>query len=344
MLQNVRRRVRTNRRNAWMVCVALLFLHRSKACLAEALSTEEESASTLVFSSKCQLVSGPLTTNPKELREFLERPEIRDLFLSTGGERPCQPLPKDEKMMDLWRSASRRHYGPDALPPSASDSTNIDLRATETSIQFPGFTTFNTVVSGCQRIPSTFVHSNLNRDHSNLRERPSHANTLAMTTRDKNPQLFEGPVHRFYLIADKKRWEGPMPLMWIIRKFADQDGTRSKSFQPTETRATTAISVVTHQPPRPLLSSSRSISELTNEQQQEEQLYGFQLDVDFSIQMEFPKILWRWLPASRSQVEDRGNNAVQEVVLQDARLAVAAVQDAWTREQQEKGHGIIGAN
>ena len=290
---------------------------------ADALSNEEGTVSTLGFSAKTKLVSGPLCNDPKELRQFLERTDIRDLFLSAGGTRSCQPIPKDDKMMNLWKHACSRHYGPNALPPQASCEINddADFWATETSIRFPGFTTFNTVVSGCQRVPPAFVHDS-SRHSTHLREG---------VLRDKKQNIFEDTVHKFFLFADKKRWEGPAPLLWLIRQLADKDGSKSKHFQPSDARATTIISIVAHE--RDESSSSSSLThehDSTGEQQLEGgALYGFQLEIDFSIRMEFPTMLWRLLPGSRSQVEERGNQAVEGVVLQDAKIVVAAVQDAW---------------
>jgi hypothetical protein len=308
-----------------VVGYSLQFLFFGQACIvgaSEAFSNDQDTASTLEFSAKAKLVSGPLCNDPKELRQFLERTDIRDLFLSAGGTRSCQSVPKDDDMMNLWKQACSRHYGPNAVLSQASCEINgdADFRATETSIHFPGFTTFNTVVSGCQRVPPMLAFGS-SRHYSRLRDG---------APPDKKHTLFEDTVHKIFLFADKKRWEGPAPLLWLIRQVADKDGTRSKHFQPTNTHATTIISVVAHE--RDKSSASSRIHEYnpTAEAQLEgPELYGFQLEIDFSIQMEFPAVLWRLLPASRSQVEERGNQAVNGVVLQDAKMVVAAVQCAW---------------
>lgn len=250
--------------------------------------SKEGSKSTLVFSAQCQLESESLGDDPHALRNFLERPSIRNLFLSAGGTRSCQEL-SVQQMSPLWKQACERYYGVDALPSDLS-SEDLCALATETEAHFPGFKTINTVVNGCQ----------LFRKHSLLRTPPFFA----------SPKDDDDVVYKFHLIADKKRMEGPKPVVWLVRKLTG--GGESDTFQPSETRATSVVSIF--QKPN----NGRGV--------------GFCLDIHCAVQIEFPSLLLKMLPAPRSTVEERGTKAIRNALEKDATAAVQAIQEAWQKE------------
>lgn len=60
--------------------------HKETTTKTPSVTPSSSSASaTLVFATRCHISSQPLSTNPHGLRDFLERDEIRNLFLSAGG-------------------------------------------------------------------------------------------------------------------------------------------------------------------------------------------------------------------------------------------------------------------
>lgn len=300
---------------------------------------------SLVFSTQCRLESGPISHDAHALRQFLERPEIRDLFMSAGGERSCKALPKNEHMRDLWNTAFDRHYGLEA-PCTTYDDNNVDIRASETFIQFPGFRATNSVVCGCIRIPplsSTFILPN-NNIRLNER-RSSTCTTLHNEQHQQQEQPFVGPVHRFYLIAERIRFGGPRALVRMIRQLApattasfenvvneedkeDKTGgyQSTKSFRPTATKVTTLISVVAHP----------SEGEEDNGHETERIKYGFQLEIDFSIQVEIPKKMEKFIPAAKSQIEELGARCVHKAVLADATMVLDGVQERWMKKYDQK--------
>lgn len=286
------------------------FFKNAGPFLVHAASNDEDSAS-LLFPVRCRLLSEPLSADGNELRQFLERTEIRNLFLSAGGLRHSQILPTDSVTMDLWHKACTRYYGSEMFPSSFED---VDIVATETSAQFPGFRIINTVMSGCQHVKTSVDRSG---GHSSLSQRILHRQS------SPNPEHFMGAVHKFCLIADRKRLQGPWAVVALVGRLMGSDAsTKSNVFHPSETRATTQISVISHE--------SASIKP-----GREGTLYGFQIDIDCAVQVHFPKFLLRLLPGSRLQVEERGTKAVHDAVFKDATSAVGAVQDAWKRAQGE---------
>jgi hypothetical protein len=381
---------------------------------SSSLSTTSSSSSnaTLVFSTQCTLLSEPLSHSVQELRQFLQRDDIRNLFLSAGGARPCHTLSSsslssssshnndddDNTLRNLWKQACDRYYGPDAFPFDTSNHDNNNdnddntIVATETSAQFPGFRIITTVVNGCRRIVPTTTSTTTTATTTSplpsfrpttktktttttvgLRERIMslrHATstmtmnsrqggklttTMTTTKEDENERV----VYRFYLIADRKRWEGPKAVVWLVRKLTgggNPPAESSKSFHPSETRATTHVSVVetplssttitpfiSSIPQEPIkdqsspsLSSPSSPTSTTAKSITDTAMYGFQIEIDCSVQVEFPKILLRLLPSSRSKVEEQGTRAVHEALLKDASSALMAVQKAWWNQQQQQ--------
>lgn len=268
--------------------------------------------SQLTFSADCLLVSEPMGDNASELRQFLERPDVRNLFLSAGGERPCQILPHDDTMMTLWRGACARFYGQDALP---LPSEEIAILATDTSAQFPGFRSINTVVNGCRTFAS--------QHHGGLGERLFHWHPGKTTAENQ----YHDTVHKFFLIADKKRWEGPRPVVWLVKKLTGDAG-KEKHFRPCETRAIAQVSIVPSNGTSKVSSSPMSYSTKQNP------MYSFQLDIECAVQIEFPRILLKLLPAPRSKVEESGTKAVRKAIMQDATAAMSALQSKWANEQE----------
>ncbi len=290
------------------ILLLVLGLHLCRASSSKAI---------LVFQAQCQLLSEPICDDPQELREFLERPAIRDLFLSAGGHRPCHSIPIDSDvgMRDLWRQACKKYYGIDALPemlrvePSKNLSSRrnerIAVLATETVVQFPGFKTINSVLNGCQHIPSE--HST--NESKNFFSR--------MNLSDKAFPKENELVHKFYLIGDKKRWVGPAPIVWLVRKLTGIEGTKDGPYSSSETRAVSQVSVY--------VQNDHTV-------QMQQRTVGFQLDIDCAVKVEFPKFLLRLLPAPRHKVEQRGTQAIRTAILQDANSAVQAVAEAWAME------------
>jgi hypothetical protein len=146
--------------------------------------------------------------------------------------------------------------------------------ATNTDAQFPGFTMVTTVLNGCKRLE------------------------------DSNGM----PVYEFCLIGDRKRIVGSPPVVWLVRKLTGHSKKdESDTFQLSETKATSTISIVNH---------GKSSC-------------AFQLDLQFKTTVKFPKMLLRLLPASKSKVEERGTQSVTKAILKDAGGAVQAVRDNW---------------
>ena len=352
-------------------------------------SSASSSNATLVFSSHCTLVSEPLSPHVHDLRQFLERDDIRKLFLSAGGARPCHTLTvsspynrknddnKDDLLKNLWKQACDRYYGPEALPPFSSnddDNTNheeeedddITIVATETSAQFPGFRIITTVVNGCCRIKltppssSTTTATGLQQRILSLRHAslsPLQRGPVPTTTKKNEDKHDERVVHQFYLIADRKRWEGPKAVVWLVRKLTgggtdpvtDASVSSSQSFHPSDTRATSQVSIVEtpftsvtaspSTPKEPINDdpwSPSPTSSFTNPTTPAKatMMYGFQIEIDCAVRVEFPKILLRLLPSSRSKVEEQGTRAVHEALLKDATSALVAVQRAWWNQQE----------
>jgi len=285
----------------------------------------------------------------------------------------------DTRLMKLWRDACKTYYGPDALPPHADSGKKVmDIVSTETSAKFPGFTMINTVVNGClsTKKKGSFIlpssGSNLprrnfhrpeekgeieNKEASELTiaplsfwgwgqqegrfsssfvSRQSSSSTEKKSMKDEDDDV----VHRFYLIADSKRLEGPRPVTWLAQTLMGRgDGSKgssssSSSFQPSETKASSRISVVAVKGEPDVESNHETnhnhggavtskVSSPTSSS------HGFQIEVDCTVQIEFPKFLLRLLPTSQAKVEESGTQAVQKAVLQDVSAAVAAVEKAW---------------
>lgn len=257
-------------------------------------------------------------------------------------------------MMRLCKEACTRHYGPDALSSSSSgeqDDETMDMLAIETTAQFRAFKIITTIVKACRRVAagSSLVGSS-SEDHPHsfgLGERIFHHRQQQHEA--MNPERFQGPVHRFYLVAERKRWEGPKALVGRIRRWTGDDSNKDtttttpstiKSFQSSETRAVTQISVVALVPSSADPSTLEPTNNNNNSNQtletNQKRYYGLQFDIDCAIRMEFPKLLFRFMPTSRSQVEERGTKAVHDAVLKDASSALEAVQDAWRREQEQE--------
>ena len=317
------------------------------------------SKASLVFSAQCQLVSEPFCDDPKVLRQFLEQPHIRNLFLSAGGQRPCQTLSvspqqnnqdDSESIAGLWRQACERYYGLDALPevlwpsheaqPQNGWSQDLAALATETEVKFPGFKTVNTVLNGCRRFePSSAgeVSSIMSKAKRNYLP---FAGKRGGTERDGNllddddneeEKPDDDVVYKFYLIGDRKRCEGPAPIVWLVKKLTGDNEetppfttTTGSSYRPSETRAVSKVSIFVHDPINDGESSSRS----------KKPLVGFRLDITCTVQVEFSRLLLKLLPAPQSTVEERGTKSIQKAILHDATMAVEAVQQEWLREQQ----------
>ena len=220
--------------------------------------------------------------------------------------------------------------------------------------------TSSTTTTGVRQRILSLRHASLSSSSSPLSLwSPRQGDTGTTTTTKTNKDDQRVPVHRFYLIADRKRWEGPKAVVWLVRKLtggtdpvADASmSLSSQSFHPSETRAMTQVSIVPQTAPftpkNDLLSSSltppppppssfttptmpvqTTTTTTTTTHTDTMMMHGFQIDIDCSVQVEFPKILLRLLPSSRSKVEEQGTRAVHEALLKDATLALVAVQRA----------------
>lgn len=306
------------------------------ALIGNASASQDDSSShtaELVFQAQCQLKSEACCDDPDALREFLERPDIRNLFLSAGGKRPCQSLSIQEhysSIADLWHQACEKYYGMNTLPKALGRIKNkgqdnghgknkeeIAVLATETEVHFPGFKTINSVLSGCHLLPRA-------RD-----ERQSngflfgHRNHLGHLTVNQEHAPSKDVVHKFYLVGDKKRWVGPAPVVWLVRKLTGDDGSSTAPYKLSETRAITEVSVYV-----------QDTSDGTHKHQRPK--VGFQLDIDCAVKVEFPQFLLRILPAPPSKVEERGTEAMRKAILQEAASAMQAVEEAWAQEQDRK--------
>lgn len=298
------------------------------------VSASTNKKAELVFQAQCQLTSETCCDDPQVLREFLERPAIRNLFLSAGGKRPCQSLSIHEhsSIVDLWHHACEKYYGMDALPMALSrmnthkghktvhDSKKeeIAVLATETEVHFPGFKTINTVLNGCHLVPKGGDDATLNSLVLGRQNRLGNDHETACEKKDV--------VHKFYLVGDKKRWVGPAPVVWLVKKLTGEDGSNNAvAYKPSETRAVSQVSVYVR--------DGEDDGAGTPKQRPH---VGFRLDIDCAVKVEFPQFLLRILPAPQSKVEERGTLAIRKAILQDAASAMQAVEEAWAKEQDRK--------
>ena len=127
------------------------------------------------------------------------------------------------------------------------------------------------------------------------------------------------PIYEFCMIGDRKRIVGSPPVVWLVRKLtglSKDDDTTNQKFQLSETRAKSVISMIEQQS-----KSSNSC-------------YAFQLDVEFTTSVKFPKLLLKMLPASKSKVEERGTQSVQKAIMKDASSAVEVVREIWIKKME----------
>ena len=264
----------------WILSVCFCYCHVAKGDHAE-----------LIFRATCQVSSPPCGENPDKLRDFLQTPNIRNLFLSAGGSRKCEEL-ESQNFRKFWNEACDQYY----VTANKDSIDNIFVVATETSVKFPGFQTINIVVNACPR---------------RHQRSPQLSQERLFSRQNDSNQKEEHVVHEFYLIADQKRFEGPKPVVWLVRKLA---GPEQTEYQLSSTRAWTKVSIV----------------------RQKNKQVIFQLDVDVAVHVEFPKLLLKLLPAPQSKVEERGARAVGKAITKDITVAVKAVQVAWETYQQEE--------
>ena len=111
------------------------------------------------------------------------------------------------------------------------------------------------------------------------------------------------PCYEFCLIGDCKTLRGSPPIVWLVQKLTGHKP--QKDFQLSETRAISRVSIVDNQ---------------------------FQIEIQFTTIVHFPKLFLRLLPASKEKVEERGTQSVTRAVMKDAGDALSAVREAWLQQ------------
>lgn len=111
------------------------------------------------------------------------------------------------------------------------------------------------------------------------------------------------PSYEFCLIGDRKTLRGSPPIVWLVQKLTGH--TPQNDFQLSETRAISRVSIVDNM---------------------------FQIDIQLTTTVHFPKLFLRLLPASKEKVEERGTQSVTKAVVKDAGNALSAVQEAWLQQ------------
>ena len=301
--------------------------------------------------------------------------------------------PSKDSIAGLWRQACQKYYGNDTLPQPLIPATakkdhpihsrnplrprhpqipgiEISAVATETEAPFPGFTIINTVLSGCQLYPPQTSSIKATRIVVGNKSQKKHGRIPAFfrsrkvnyNNDDCGVKDSENLVYKFYLIGDSKRLIGSPPVVWLVRKLmgdetAEEDtaslSSSSQPYKPSETRGITQVSIYTQDDALSTRPISSDDTNKSSDSQSASSTVGFRVDIDCTVQIEFPKLLLRLLPASRSKVEERGTKAVRKAILQDATTAVEAIQQLWITEQErlmeeqkmsirpaEKGRGL----
>jgi hypothetical protein len=267
------------------------------------------STTSLVFSCDCSLISDPIPSttgsdpgtdkdNEEALIDFFEQKETMNLFISAGGKRPCRMVPVTKDIQSLWETACDKYYGNDSKP-CITDAA----MATDTELQFPGFKRITTVLNGCK-----------------LLRQPS-----AIDGVDNASDL---PVYEFCLIGEKQRITGSPPVVWLVRKLTGQSRKdvaegpdKDNQFQPSESSAKTRVSLIQQQ---------------DNSENAPKGRHAFQLDVRFRTTIQFPRLFLKLLPASQQKVEERGSQAVSNVLQRDIDDALQGVLKAWMDHQDGK--------
>ena len=271
---------------------------------SDADTSVNEDKSALVFTGDCTLQSEAFPiherTMPnyqKTLLAFVQQTEIRNLLLTAGGRRPCRNVPITPEIQTLWEQANQKHAY------NHCTETLHAAMATDTEAQFPGFKIITTVLNGCRiLVPETTTNGRV-------------------------------PVYEFCLMGDKKRIVGLPPVVWLVRKLMSMPED-SDQFQLSETRAKSTISIVPALPPH-LQGSDASYWKKRQDRLDRSAWLAFKLDLEFAISVEFPRVLLRLLPTSKSKVEERGTNAVSKSVQKDAADALQIVRERWMKQVEE---------
>lgn len=279
----------------------LVILQLSFSAVLASTSEVKKKSEKLVFNADCNLeIEAPCETSQvSALKEFLEDPSTRKYFLSAGGKRPCTEVPLDAHVRSLWRKACHKYYGDSTYPSALLDGAST----TSTGNKNPSGLVAMATETEVQFPGFKTINTVLNG---------------CKLIHDKNGQ----PVYEFFVIGDKKRMVGSPPIVWLVRKLTGEGSTSSKNFQPSETKAYTRVSF---QSPSSSAASSSSSP-----------MAKVCLDVQCAIQVEFPKLLLKLLPAPKSKVEEKGTNSIRKVVLKDANEAVEAVQRAWLEQKDAR--------
>lgn len=254
--------------------------------------TETETAK-LVFNADCSLLSEPCTAPSREsLVSFFQKPETAQLLMTAGGKRAARTVPASPAILELWEGACAAHnYGTECRPREGDVA-----RTTQVEAHFPGFTVRTTVLVGTR------------------------------VGRDEKTGL---PLFETCLIGDRKQTTGP--LAWLFHKLTNhrtaqhqQQQQQDETFQPSETKTKSRISIVESQPDAGGSSDNSS-----------QRIYQFKFDSEFETRVEFPRWILRLLPASKQRVEERGAKIMRRIVSSDGVSAIAAVRDAFLAEQQQ---------
>jgi hypothetical protein len=290
---------------------AWISTHRASALpYAQAASSDTDptaATAALVLKCDCSLISDPIPSitgsdhgTAKDIEgaliDFFEQKETMNLFISAGGKRPCRVVPMTQDVQSLWETACDKYYGNDSKPCITTDV----VMATDTELQFPGFKRITTVLNGCKLL----------RRHS---------------SNDGVDNISDLPAYEFCLIGEKQRLTGSPPVVWLVRKLTGnyredvkEGPDKDNEFQPSETSAKTRVCLIQQQ------ASSKNTPKDS---------HAFQLDVHFRTTMQFPRLFLKLLPASQQNVEERGSQAISNVLQRDIDDALQGVLKAWVSQQ-----------
>lgn len=208
------------------------------------------------------------SSNKRDLVDYFESNRCRDLILSAGGTRCVSQHPLTPQLADLWSQASA-HFDSPCLPETGDVLNSID-----TITQFPGIKTTNTVFNAIKLIEG---------------------NTKGL------------PEYEILLVAEKRRVEGPRPLVWLFHKLTGCENKTTDDFSPPQSHVQARVSLV----------------------EEHHREFAFQARVEFEFVMRFPAIFLRLLPNSKRKVEKQGSAAVSKVIAQHINAVVGSLRDAF---------------
>mmetsp|Transcript_23720 Transcript_23720/g.26168 ORF Transcript_23720/g.26168 Transcript_23720/m.26168 type:complete len:287 (+) Transcript_23720:58-918(+) len=114
------------------------------------------------------------------------------------------------------------------------------------------------------------------------------------------------PTYEFTLIRDERVVNGLGPVVWIFKKLTGDDDEKKKK----DRTLASSLSRVT-------MTGSSSDTVV------------FRSDVDFKIQVTFPKLLLRILPVSKEKAEAQGSEAIMKTLDKDITAVMKALYKLW---------------